>query len=417
MSRFLFVVPPLTGHTNPTLAVGRELRQRGHQVAWTGHANIIGPLLDAEAELIPVGDDPDDDLIEAAKQLSQGLRGAAALQFLWEGFLLPLGASMVAGVESAVAAFGPDVLVVDQQAIAGALVAQRHGIAWATSATTSAELVDPFALLPMVGEWVAEHLRQFQRRFGVAEGGDLRFSDELVLAFTTSALAGPQRRFPPHYRFVGPSLGARPAGVDFPWDWLDPVRQHVLVSLGTINAPAGRRFLTEAVGALATMAEQVQAVVVGPPDLVGDPPANVLIREFVPQLALLPHIDAVVTHAGHNTVCESLAHGIPLVVAPIRDDQPIVAQQVADAGAGIRVKFGRVRAGELGQAVAEVLSEPSYRGAARRLRASFAAAGGAAAAADALAALARSRARRRCAESTGDLSSTSAAFCGSFWML
>lgn len=40
-------------------------------------------------------------------------------------------------------------------------------------------------------------------------------------------------------------------------------------------------------------------------------------------------------------MCEALWHAVPLVVAPIRDDQPVVAGQVTDAGAGVRVRFGR----------------------------------------------------------------------------
>jgi MGT family glycosyltransferase len=397
VSRFLFVVPPLTGHTNPTVGVGAALQARGHAVAWTGHAKIIGPLLPPGAELIPVGADPEDDdaVVASAKARSQGLRGAEALMFLWQDFLLPLGRGMVPGVEAAVDRFGPDVLVVDQQAIAGAVVARRRGLPWATSATTSAELVDPFALLPKVGEWVASELALFAASHGVAGSADLRFSDQLVLAFSTEALAGASRAFPRHYRFVGPSLGGRPTGVEFPWEWLDPARRLVLVSLGTINAPAGRRFLTEAVAALGSMGG-VQGVVVGPPDLALSLPVpvpvaeNVLVRGFVPQLELLGRgpVAAVVSHGGHNTVCEALAHGLPLVVAPIRDDQPIVAQQVTDAGAAIRVKFGRVRASELASAIGAVLSEPAYREAAGRLQASFAAAGGPAAAALALEALA-----------------------------
>ncbi|MGH8900555.1 MAG: hypothetical protein ACRDYA_02480 [Egibacteraceae bacterium] len=55
-------------------------------------------------------------------------------------------------------------------------------------------------------------------------------------------------------------------------------------------------------------------------------------------------------------------------MAPIRDDQPIVAQQVVDAGAGIRLRFGR--------AVEAVLTVPGYRKAAQRVRDSFAAACG-----------------------------------------
>jgi UDP:flavonoid glycosyltransferase YjiC (YdhE family) len=96
----------------------------------------------------------------------------------------------------------------------------------------------------------------------------------------------------------------------------------------------------------------------------------------------------VVCHAGHNTVCEALAHGIPLVVAPIRDDQPIIAQQVVDAGVGVRLKYGRVNSDEIVEALLAVLETPSYRQAALRIQASFQAAGGPSAAADRLESLA-----------------------------
>ena len=49
MGRFLFVVPPLVGHVNPTVSVGRELAARGHRVAWTGHPEVVEPLLPAGA--------------------------------------------------------------------------------------------------------------------------------------------------------------------------------------------------------------------------------------------------------------------------------------------------------------------------------------------------------------------------------
>jgi len=97
----------------------------------------------------------------------------------------------------------------------------------------------------------------------------------------------------------------------------------------------------------------------------------------LPQLALLPHMQAVVCHGGHNTVCEALAQGLPLVVLPIKDDQPVVAEQVAGAGAGLRLKFGRVRPAELREAVLRVLGDPSFRDAAAKVARSFAAAGGA----------------------------------------
>jgi UDP:flavonoid glycosyltransferase YjiC (YdhE family) len=93
-------------------------------------------------------------------------------------------------------------------------------------------------------------------------------------------------------------------------------------------------------------------------------------------------MSAVVCHGGHNTVCETFAHGVPLVVTPIRYEQPIIARQAADAGAGIRLHFAGLRATEMRDAIRAVLGDPAYRNAACRVRDSFAAAGGAAAAAD-----------------------------------
>jgi MGT family glycosyltransferase len=136
------------------------------------------------------------------------------------------------------------------------------------------------------------------------------------------------------------------------------------------------------VEAVATLADRLQVILVAPPDVVDSPPDHMLVREYVAQLDLLPYLHAVVSHAGHNTVCEALAHGVPLVVAPIRDDQPVVASQVTDSGAGIRVHFGRVGSTELRTAITTVLDDPSYGAAARRVQTSFATAGGATVAAD-----------------------------------
>jgi MGT family glycosyltransferase len=389
VSRFLFVVPPLTGHTNPTVSVGRELTARGHDVAWCGEPAFLARTLPDGAAVFPAPEGMPDDVTEAITERSTGLRGAAALKFLWEDVLHPLAVAMVPGVEAAVDAFRPDVLVVDQQAVAGAVVGRRRGLTWATSATTSAEFARPLEGLPKVAAWVRDTLVDFQVEAGVprdqAEQGDLRFSDQLVLAFTTEALVGSGETFPAHYAFVGPSIADRPERGDFPWERLDPDRPTVLVSLGTVNQDAGARFFAAAAEALTKL--DVQGVLVAPPALVPDlvpGPEGHIVQPWVPQLALLPEVDAVVSHAGHNTTCEALAQGLPLVVAPIRDDQPVVADQVVAAGAGVRVRFGRVRPPELADAVSQVLHQPSFREAAGRIRDSFTSAGGSTRAADVL---------------------------------
>jgi MGT family glycosyltransferase len=286
-----------------------------------------------------------------------------AFKFLWEEFLLPLARIMLPEVEAALDSFQPQALAVDQQTVAGALVARRRGFPWATLATTSAGVSDPLAGVPLVRRWQADRLAA------------------LEIVFSTEALAGPSDRFPSQVRFVGPSISHRCDTVPFPWEALRECPR-VLVSLGTVNVLGGGRFFATVVEALGD--QPFQVILVAPPELVGSVPANVLVRPFVPQLALLPHVSAVVCHGGHNTVCEALANGLPLIVAPIKDDQMIVAQQVVEAGAGVRVRFSRVGAKDLRDAVLQVMSEPRFHEAAGRVQQSFGAAGGCKAAADLL---------------------------------
>lgn len=386
MSRVLITVPPLTGHVNPTVSLGAELSARGHQVAWTGLPGVVDGLLPPEAAFLPLVGRLDQEAFDDMQRRGTGLRGPEALKFLWQGFIIPYAVDTAPALSEVVRGFEPDVLVVDQQAVAGAVVARKLGIPWITSATTSAELTDPLAELPKVDGWVRAKLIDLQLELGARPDphGDLRFSDQLVIAFTTQALAGTIAVPVTNVRYVGPSIARRPDPTPFPWEWLDPERPQVLVTLGTVNAGIGSRFFAAAIEALATT--RVQAVMVAPADQVHLPDGvdNILVRSRIPQLEVLEHMDAVVTHGGHNTVCESLAQGLPLVLAPIRDDQPIVADQVVRAGAGLRVRFGRVRAPELRQAVLEVLDEPSFRIAADGIRRSFEDAGGASAAADAI---------------------------------
>jgi len=378
VTRFLFVVPPLVGHVNPLAAVARELTARGHTVAWAGHPDLVTRLAGAGARVFDCAvpgtglDRPPD------------LTGPAAFRFLWRDFFVPLADAMAPGVAAAVERFAPDLVVADQHAVAGGLVAERLGVRWITSASTSAELADPLDGLPKVAVWLAQLLAGLRARIGdPSVGGDPRCSPHGVLAFTTPDLVGDPRLpvAPDRIRMVGPALHTRPADPAFTRPALDGPA--VLVTLGTANADAGGRFLTEVVGAFAER-PHLRAVVVDPGGLLGaDLPGNVAVREHVPQLELLAEVDAVLCHAGHNTVCESLWHGVPLVLAPIRDDQPIVARQVVEAGAGVRIRFGRARSHHIGAALDTVLDPASgHRAAAGAIARSFRAAGGAAGAAD-----------------------------------
>jgi MGT family glycosyltransferase len=373
MSRVLIVSLPLAGHLNPTIGIARELVARGHQAAWVGSELFLRPLLGPDATVLPTG---------SRLYRPQGGQGALAVKSLWQSFVVPYARFTLAAVQAAVQTYQPDVLLVDQHAPAGGLVAHRERLPWATLICSAMELTRPFRALPKVEAWIEEQVQALWAAAGVPpeERYDLRFSPYAVLAPTTAALTGPEP-FPDHYALVGPILADRPVR-EFPWGRLDPARRKVLVSLGTLAPADVTAFYPKAVEALAPLADRVQGVVVAPAGVLPDPPEHVVVTGWAPVLELLPQLAAVVCHGGMNIVCEALAHGVPLVVGPMINDQPVQADQVVAAGAGVRIRLRRIQPDALRSVLTTVLDDPRYRAAARRVQADFAAAGGARAAVD-----------------------------------
>ena len=193
--------------------------------------------------------------------------------------------------------------------------------------------------------------------------------------------AGARDRVAAPYVFVGPaSRGGRP-NVAFPWDWLRRDRRLVIVSLGTVSRDRDHRFFEVMMEAFAGLGD-IQAVIVAPAILAERAPENVLVREYVPQLELLDRAAGVICHAGHNTVCEALLRGLPLIVAPIRDDQPIIARQVIDAGAGLFMRYGKVTPAMARVTIERLLGDSGLAASAQRLSQALRAAPGLPGAAD-----------------------------------
>ncbi len=87
---------------------------------------------------------------------------------------------------------------------------------------------------------------------------------------------------------------------------------------------------------------------------------------FLPQPAILPQVDLVITHGGNNTVTESFHHGVPMIVLPLFWDQVDNAQRVDETGFGRRLSTYGFRDEELTDAIDELLADAAL---AARLRA------------------------------------------------
>ena len=105
----------------------------------------------------------------------------------------------------------------------------------------------------------------------------------------------------------------------------------------------------------------------------GPMPDHIAIASFVPQALIMRHSVAVVSHTGSGTMLGGLAAGLPQVCLPIGADQFTNADQVVRIGAGVLVPPAERTSAGIRAAIDQVLDDPSYAAAARRIQGQIAA--------------------------------------------
>ncbi len=84
---------------------------------------------------------------------------------------------------------------------------------------------------------------------------------------------------------------------------------------------------------------------------------NMTGEAFLPQPAIIPQVDLVITHGGNNTVTESFHHGKPMVVLPLFWDQVDNAQRLDETGFGVRLAAYEADAAQLTGAIDRLLGD------------------------------------------------------------
>jgi MGT family glycosyltransferase len=177
----------------------------------------------------------------------------------------------------------------------------------------------------------------------------------------------PREHLPPQFHYTGPwhDRRVRPP-VPFPFEKLDG-RPLIYASMGTLQNQIQRVFREIAQACEGLDAQLVISLGGGTtPELVAPLPGNPLVVGYAPQLELLARAALTITHAGLNTVLESLSCGVPMVAIPVGNDQPGVAARVKWLGAGELLPLKRLRADRLRTLVKKVLEQERYRLQARR---------------------------------------------------
>lgn len=382
------------GDIRPLLAIGRLLRQRGHEVALAGHPvhrELVGGaglrFIDASGVALP--DDPG----EFARRAFRRLSGP---RFVIHDFA---AADVAASHARLAAACGDvDLLVTTTLAFGAQVLAEQRGlrrvsVVLAPSSFVSAHeppvtgwsWLDRFVasspqrgrllrgVLARAGHGWTAPVRAFRRAQGMPPeppGGDPsqrgQHAPDCSLALFPAWFGAPQPDWPPQMRQSGfcfyraPGVALAPRLVEF----LDAGAPPLVFSLGSAAVHASERFLHESLevvrrlGARAVLMTGSEAMRRRLPATL---PPGVLTVESAPHALLFPRAAAVVHHGGVGTSAEALYAGRPMLVVPLGFDQFDNASRLQRLGVAEVLPLGRYRARRACEHLRRLLEQGHYR--------------------------------------------------------
>lgn len=405
MTHFGVIAPPFHSHQRAMEAIAGELLRQGHRVTFIQQADVGAALRQPQLGFAQVG---------------AGSHPPGSLKAVVDRAARPGGpwgirrviADMAAATEMfcrdappLLRSLGIEALIVDQMEPAGGLLAEHLGLPFVSVACAlpvNREALVPLPVMPWRyqptpwGEQLnlhsskvydramqahAEVIARYAAAFGLPprQRLDECLSPLLQLSQTTARFDFPRRALPQHCYGVGPlrsALANEPA-LDIP---VAKGKPFVFASLGTLQ---GDRYgLFERI-AEAGREVDVQLLIAHCGRLNARQEQRLLragaswVTDFAPQRAVLARADALVTHAGLNTVLDALEAGVPSLALPIAFDQPGVAARVVHAGVGLKLDPRLASRRRIGQALRKLLSDPGYAQRTRALGEDVRAAGGA----------------------------------------
>jgi MGT family glycosyltransferase len=384
------------GPTNNCVGIGQVLVRHGARVVFVVEESFAGTLeaQGFEERLMRLGPPPEseeapgqfwtDFIRETAPVFRTSTRDqlSSFIQPTWQALID--GAKYVdARLEEIFDELQPDVIVEDNVVTFPAVL--RHGAPWVRIVSCNPlEIADPelppvFSGLPLGDrsgweDFRAEYRRThsdmhadfdaFCREHGCPPLGDLEFIHEsehlnLYLYPEDADYPRSQPLGPAWQRLDSCVRDAAGDDAELPEDIASGEGSLVYLSLGSLGS-ADVELMQRLIDVLGTTGHRF-IVSMGPLHDQLTLRERMWGKEFLPQPALLPLVDAVVTHGGNNTVTECFHHGKPMVVLPLFWDQYDNAQRVDEAGFGVRLDTYHFADDELRGAVDRVAGDAELR--------------------------------------------------------
>jgi len=360
--RWLFTSHPLDGHLHPLVPLARAAEAAGHRVAFAVPPGFSDKVDRIGFEALPCG--PAWTAEPIASVYAKALELQDTAFFLAECYARVAARSFAPPLLDIIANWRPDVIVSDPTEFGSWVAAERAGIPRVFNLWG---LLLPEAFLVALAGPSLEALRA---AFELPADPKLE-----TLVRATKLLFGPRGyqspglEIPPSVHFFRPEVFDQSGDERLPpWVSQLPARTTVYVTLGTLFNTSSDLLETILEG---LVDEDLNAVVtVGrdrdPSELTGFG-SNIHVERYIPQSLLLPHCDAVISHAGYGTVMGSLAHGLPSVLIPITADQPMHARRCDEIGTALPLDRNELTPEQVRSAIQRVLHEPGFRIRARAL--------------------------------------------------
>jgi MGT family glycosyltransferase len=373
MSNVLFLGMPSHGHVNPTLGLVHELTQRGEKVSYFASEAFRAKIEAAGAAFFAYSEDLD--IFKARVKPGQG------------GGLLSViskAPSVIADILAQTAGMKFDYLIHSAAFPFTGPIVQLLGVPSVSSLAVFAGLdrfkdIANFKLPDEARENYERVAGQLSTAYGITMPGNpmelMLYPSPLKLVYTSRYFAPPSAYLDESCCFVGPPVYARHEDLDFPFERLENKRV-LYISLGTVFGVFETRLYDLFAEAFADWEGIVVMVAHGVELGENSFPEHFIVRDYVPQNALLKQTDVAITHAGMNSMSDLISNEVPFVSLPLGADQPLLAARAEELGATIKLDFAQLTAQLIKDAVLQVMSDPACVEAIRKINESFKTSGG-----------------------------------------
>ncbi len=366
--RLLFTSHPLDGHLHSLVPLARAAERAGHSVAFAVPPELCEKVERIGFAAMACGPTWEDEPVASVYAKALELEDNAF--FLGELYATVAARTFTPPLLDILADWRPDGIVADPTEFGSWIAAERAGmprvfVLWGLA-------IPQEFLVALAGD----ALEELRAHFGLPPDPELNtLTDAAKLVFAPRGYQPEGLEIPESFHFFRPDVFDRSGDEGLPsWVAELPARPTVYVTLGTVFNTSGD-LLERILEGLAD--EDLNAVVTigrdrDPAQLAALAP-NIRVERYIPQSLLLPHCDAVVSHAGYGTVMGSLTHGLPSVLVPISADQPMHASRCEAIGTAAVLDRDELTPESVCAATWRVLRQPEFRERARALAAEIAA--------------------------------------------